>query len=829
MPTPERVQLYKSESTAAGGTDAEAAPYPVLIKPQTEAVDSAGMYVQDVSNYDYNVYIDRSGNDLRFTDTSTGTVALQNLSTLLLNHKRAVAVASVGSNIALTGTYSLDGYTINVGDRVLAKDQTTGADNGIYIASAGAWTRATDMDTSAKALPGLQTLVLNGTVNVGTTWRMTNTTAPTLGSTALTFAAFPGATYSAGSGLTLTGSAFSITTNGVADTMLRQSAGLSVIGRSANSLGNVADITGTTSRVLAVNNSNVLGFTTVTGAMTTNNTMTDTKLAQRGARSVMGNATNATANVADISATVTGPLRATATAVDWRKDNYAASAAPAVGDDNTQGYEVGSTWFDTTNDITYWCTDATTGAALWTSTNNGPVPFVVVGNALEGDTLRTCHYLDPGDGTGIAAALAAGGTAKTVIVRRGTYTLAATQSLLTVPAGWTVRGEGAKATVIKPRIGNAATLPWMCFDLSGDGAGIADIGFSIRDRAATIPAVSAPLGVISLSAKNTWIKNVYADIPGAFAATTEAFCVASFASSANYGGQVLVDITLNMSGATVTGDGANPYAVAAVCMGALTATTNVVATLPTTVAEPVLNRIRVTGGQCNDAASPAYSTYGVMASGLSQFSMDRCDFRGVYGGVLALWQTAASSVVTRGPSITNMTVENASGAAAFLVGGATLIIQETGAGTLSMSRIHIDNLRNDSAATGTYLPGVIVSCSATLVRDIRVNNMSARQVSAASAGAYCSVGNAHATGVVQDVNITDCTLTPSGSDYGQIYVNAGFTGAIKDLYVDGNKVDYLTVTGSPISKAILTNNRVRNAAGYIDTGTSTSGFNNRIG
>jgi hypothetical protein len=47
------------------------------------------------------------------------------------------------------------------------------------------------------------------------------------------------------------------------------------------------------------------------------------------------------------------------------QDNLAAAVAPAVGDDDTAGYGVGSLWIDTTADTAYVCVDAGTGAAVW--------------------------------------------------------------------------------------------------------------------------------------------------------------------------------------------------------------------------------------------------------------------------------------------------------------------------------------------------------------------------------------------------------------------------------------------------------------------------------
>ena len=50
------------------------------------------------------------------------------------------------------------------------------------------------------------------------------------------------------------------------------------------------------------------------------------------------------------------------------KINYAGTAAPGAGDDNADGYRVGSMWIDITNDEAYRCVDDTTGAAVWIGT-----------------------------------------------------------------------------------------------------------------------------------------------------------------------------------------------------------------------------------------------------------------------------------------------------------------------------------------------------------------------------------------------------------------------------------------------------------------------------
>lgn len=60
------------------------------------------------------------------------------------------------------------------------------------------------------------------------------------------------------------------------------------------------------------------------------------------------------------------------------KSNGSATTAPSVTDDSTAGYSVGSRWYDTSGQVAYLCTDATSGAAAWTSQGLGDVNAVVV-------------------------------------------------------------------------------------------------------------------------------------------------------------------------------------------------------------------------------------------------------------------------------------------------------------------------------------------------------------------------------------------------------------------------------------------------------------------
>lgn len=107
-----------------------------------------------------------------------------------LSWKQAVRVATTANGTlasAFENGDTIDGVTLVTGDRILLKDQSTGADNGIYTVNAsGAPTRALDANTSAE-IDSMTVYVEQGTANADTVWTLT-TNDPTLGSTSLVYA-----------------------------------------------------------------------------------------------------------------------------------------------------------------------------------------------------------------------------------------------------------------------------------------------------------------------------------------------------------------------------------------------------------------------------------------------------------------------------------------------------------------------------------------------------------------------------------------------------------------------------------------------------------------
>ena len=66
----DRVQVVKQESAALGGDAADEAPYDSPIDPQEDAVEVAGVFLQDPSNRDEDVLVTRDGDDMTFKDVS---------------------------------------------------------------------------------------------------------------------------------------------------------------------------------------------------------------------------------------------------------------------------------------------------------------------------------------------------------------------------------------------------------------------------------------------------------------------------------------------------------------------------------------------------------------------------------------------------------------------------------------------------------------------------------------------------------------------------------------------------------------------------------------
>lgn len=139
--------------------------------------------------------------------------------------------SGVGATLTNAGTQAalvIDGVTMAVNDRVLVYQQTTQTQNGVYVVTdigSGStnWvlTRSTDTDSYGVAGPdtlseGSTFFVQQGATGAGETYTCNTVGTIVFGTTNITFAQISSAQiYSAGTGLTLTSTVFSITNTAV--------------------------------------------------------------------------------------------------------------------------------------------------------------------------------------------------------------------------------------------------------------------------------------------------------------------------------------------------------------------------------------------------------------------------------------------------------------------------------------------------------------------------------------------------------------------------------------------------------------------------------------
>lgn len=125
--------------------------------------------------------------------------------------KDAVRVASTANVTISSPGGTLDGVTMAANDRVLLKDQSTAAQNGIYVwnGAAVAMTRALDADDGTELRPGTTVFAREGTVNADRQFVITSDAAITIGTTAMNWTAFGGGTtYTGSTGVQLVGNDF---------------------------------------------------------------------------------------------------------------------------------------------------------------------------------------------------------------------------------------------------------------------------------------------------------------------------------------------------------------------------------------------------------------------------------------------------------------------------------------------------------------------------------------------------------------------------------------------------------------------------------------------
>ncbi len=342
----------------------------------------------------------------------------------------------VGATLTNAGTlvaFTPDGTIATAGDRIIVYNQTNQFENGIYtVTTVGsgsvAWvlTRATDADTYALKSPnglgnGDAFFITSGATGAGETYVCNTAGTITFGTTAITFAQISDSTlYTAGTGLTLTGTEFSITPTGTAGTYGSAS---SVPVLTTNASGQVTSVTNTT---IAINGSQVSGNISgsagsVANALTLGTYLTGTSF--NGSAAVTATVDATSANTASkvvardssgnfsagtITATLNGTATSTASAT-----NLSGGAANQIAYQSAANTTAFATAPSASNQVLNWNGSAFTWSA-------GTISGVPLGSNLNSLTAGT--YLTGTAYNGSAAQTwsvnaASANTASTVVAR----------------------------------------------------------------------------------------------------------------------------------------------------------------------------------------------------------------------------------------------------------------------------------------------------------------------------------------------------------------------------------------------------------------------------
>jgi len=330
-----------------------------------------------------------------------------------LGPKAACQVATT-ANITLSGLQTIDGYTTLAGDRVLVKNQTLSQYNGIYIASASAWTRSTDMDVWSE-VPGAYTVILNGGQS-DTGWVCTATQTGTINVTAMPWVQFSGsAVYTAGTGLTLSSNQFSITNTGVTSGSYGSSS--NTLLATVNAQGQLTSLSAT---AIAISNSQVSGLGTMStqnanSVAITGGSINGTTIGGSTASAVTGTTITATSSFSGSGSGLTG----TASGLSIGGNAATATSATSAGsvtnsitfNNSGSGSASGST-FNGASALTV--SYNTVGAPSTTGTNaSGNWGISITGNAgtVTNGVYTTGSYSNPSWITSILGSIVSGAVA----------------------------------------------------------------------------------------------------------------------------------------------------------------------------------------------------------------------------------------------------------------------------------------------------------------------------------------------------------------------------------------------------------------------------------
>ena len=354
---------------------------------------------------------------------TTGTLTSITGGTITYNN----GAAGVGATLTTSsGNFdTIDGEAFGTGERILVKDETTTANNGIYVkTSSTVLTRADDFNTPTEIAGGDFTFVSTGTTLNDSGFVNTDPVS-TVGTDPITFVQFSGAgTYTAGAGLTLTGTEFLITDTAVgaqaygngthnatftvnskgqltnaanvaitanAEVLTGTSLNSSVTGSSLTSVGTISSGTwqGTAVGAAYVStlNQNTTGYAaTVSSAAQPNITSVGTLSALSVTATITGSVSGSAGSVA--GADVSGAVAFATTANAVAGANVSGAVSFATTANAVAGANVSGTVSSATSATSATTAGSTTSSATFNNSGSG----VASGTTFNGGTARTISY-----------------------------------------------------------------------------------------------------------------------------------------------------------------------------------------------------------------------------------------------------------------------------------------------------------------------------------------------------------------------------------------------------------------------------------------------------
>lgn len=214
-------------------------------------------------------YVDAVKTGLDIKDSCRYTTTAD-LSATYANGTSGVGATLTGNS---NGALSVDSATPSVSDRILVKDQSTAAENGIYVVttvgsagSAFVLTRSVDADgsPSSEMTGGVFTFVEEGSSNADNGYVFTHNGTPTIGTTALTVAQFSGAgQISAGAALSKTGNTLDVEVDNSSIEVSADALQVKSLGITNSMLAGSIDLTSKVTGTLPMSNGGT-GVTTLT-------------------------------------------------------------------------------------------------------------------------------------------------------------------------------------------------------------------------------------------------------------------------------------------------------------------------------------------------------------------------------------------------------------------------------------------------------------------------------------------------------------------------------------------------------------------------------------